>query len=60
MMTDYGVVGMDCVAMVKNLKKFRRFEFGEGERFPEEEDAKTFRFKTTLLSPILSEILLEI
>jgi hypothetical protein len=48
---DFGVVGVDCVAMVKNLGKHGRFEVEEREGFLEEEEAKAFQFKMTLLPP---------
>lgn len=39
---DFGVVGVDCVAMLKDRRKHRRFEVEEGEGFLEEEEAKAF------------------
>jgi hypothetical protein len=56
LVTEFGVVGVDCEAIARDLGKLRRFEAGEAERVLEEEGDEAFQFKTTLLSSILSEI----
>jgi hypothetical protein len=55
LVTEFGVMGVDCEAMARYLRKLRRFKVGQGEKVLEEEEAEAFRFKTTLLSMILLE-----
>jgi hypothetical protein len=54
--TNFGVVGVDCEAMAKDVRKLRMVEVEEGEWALEEEEVEAFRFKMTVLSTILSKL----
>jgi hypothetical protein len=45
LVTDFNIVSVDCEAMVRDLRKLRRFEVEEGEWLLEEEGAEALHLK---------------